>query len=66
MNITILWSAVFTQGCLLAALFLLMKLKKHINTMNEAAQKLQQTQNTLDKSQLNLDLLIEKLHQKND
>ena len=66
MNSTILWSAVFTQGCLLAALILLMKFKKYINTMNDAAQKLQQAQVSFEKSQLKLDLVIAKLHQEDE
>ena len=63
MNSTILWSAVFTQGCLLIALILLMKFRKYINAMNDAAQKLQQAQVSFEKSQLKLDLVIAKLHQ---
>ena len=66
MTTTVLWSAVFTQGCLLAALILLMKFKKYINVMNDTAQKLQQAQVSFEKSQLKLDLVIAKLHQEDE
>ena len=66
MNTTLLWTAVFIQGSLLAALILLMQFKKYLTAMSEATKKLQQAQNTLDKSQLKLDLFIEKLHKKDD
>ena len=66
MNSTILWSAVFTQGCLLAALILLMKFKKYINVMNDTAQKLQQAQVSFEKSHLKLDFVIAKLHQEDE
>ena len=66
MTTTVLWSAVFTQGCLLAALILLMKFKKYINVMNDTAQKLQQAQVSFEKSHLKLDFVITKLHQEDE